>query len=293
MNQGEEIPLGLPPSAEESARSRTGYLKPYEAYTAIYQCSLRTVKGWVAAGKDHQPTPLPPPLDDPPAMLAWWRSVKTNRPPDLLVQLAARGAGPAPDPSPAAPPILPAPLPFKPATAPAQPANPAPADANLAEPPAALFVAPSGQTIGYSAFLNRLRHAEANAGSAYAQLQADALTARSTEDRIRILGAADQAYISWTKVTDQMRKAEADAPKILAAAGKNWDADAVLAAMEAFHLVQKSLLSLLVTNLRPRLRACTTETEADILWTAELDRIFGMWSPEQFSAQVVKALAKP
>lgn len=287
---------------------RVAYLYPLSHYCATYERSLRLIKGWIDDGRSHHPDPILPPLDQPADMLAWWRIVKSNRPPDILVRLASEGsrsstatlpassvstpslaAAPPSSPPPASPvaPATPAVsptagLPFEAAATPPAITTPAlPVDAS-----SALLGSVLGQPVGYSAFLNRLRHAESNAGALYESLLADARAATDPETKIRLQAASDSAYASWTKVMGEMRKAEADAPKILAASGKAWDADAVLASLEAIMLIQKSGMVQLVRNVRPKLRACTSNAAEDAVWAAAIDKIFSGWNATQFAAAV-------
>lgn len=288
---GEPAPAPPPPNA-------TGYLKAYRHYAQLYGRSLRCIKGWVEDGEKATP-PTPPPFDEPSQMLSWWHRVKTNRPPDVLVRLAAgQPAGTAAAATPA--PVDPAPdaaaatAPAATASAPAETASPPASStpAATATPPATA-AAPSiglpllgGPQVGFAALLNRLRIAEANQGELHASLVRDALAATDPEQKLRLQAAAERAQSKWNEMIGELRKAEADAPKILAAAGKSWDSDSVLATLEAFHLVQKSSLAGLVRRVRPMLKGCATELDQDALWQRELDAVFGMWSPEQFVARI-------
>lgn len=241
------------------------------------------------AGKLANP-PAPPPLDDPAQMLSWWHRVKTNRPPDILVRLAAGQTGGT-----NSPPAVAYPAPENPAppiaaveSVAASMSSPAPAPAQLPSPAAPVPGIPllGGLQVGFAALLNRLRMAEANQGELHASLVRDALEAKDPEQKLRLQAAAERAQSKWNEMIGELRKAEADAPKILAAAGKSWDSDSVLATLEAYHLVQKSSLTGLLRRVRPMLKSCATELEADALWQRELDAIFGMWSPAQFATRV-------
>lgn len=274
-------------------RSRTGYTHPIAHYTAIFERSERNLKGWIADGRDASP-PRMPPFDSPADMLGWWHAVKSNRPPEVLIRLAAAGhrqITAPPDPTTLAP------LPSRePASAPVAPLAPAlsseataipppPADAPSDDAPSALPLF-GGAAIGFSASLHRIRVAEASKGELHRRIVADALATADPELRARLQAEAARAYREWTEASDQLRKAEKEAPAILAAAGRAWDSQAVLASLEAFHLIQRSSLTGLWRRVRPMMRACATEAEENALWLRELDRVFGTWNAEQFGAKI-------
>lgn len=69
------------------------YQKPLRDYVPTFDRHLRVIKGWVAVGKkaldgNGNPAPDLPPLDDPPAMAAWWERHMKQRPPAKLLSLA-------------------------------------------------------------------------------------------------------------------------------------------------------------------------------------------------------------
>lgn len=266
-----------------------GYARALKHYVPIFERSLRLLKGWIADGRDANPPELPP-LDRPEEMLAWWHRVKKNRAPDVLRRLAAAGGKSVttpPDPAK----ISPTP------SLVAQPAAPAAAVSVAAAPvlAASAAVATSlpalGETTGYTAMLNRLRIGEARAGALHQQLLDDALATKDPDLRLRLQAAAERAYESWTKVGGDLRRAEADAPKILSAQGKAWDGDAVLAAVEAFHLVQFSTLRGLVDRVDPLLMQCADLGARRVTWNRELDRILGTWDPEHFFDSLLRDAA--
>lgn len=287
------------PATAPAARSRTGYLQPLAHYTEIFERSVRLLKGWMADGRDADP-PRMPPFDAPADMLSWWHAVKSNRPPDVLIRLAAAGhrhttapPDPAPPtslPSAATPSASPAAAPLfeagAQASAPGASSTPAPAVDAAAEGSGLAMALIGGASIGFSASLHRIRVAEASKGELHRRIVADALATTDVDLRARLQAEAARAYREWTEASDQLRKAEKEAPAILAAAGRAWDSEAVLSSLEAFHLVQRSSFAGLWRRVRPMMRACATEVEEDAVWLRELDRVFATWSAEQFAAKI-------
>jgi len=70
-------------SKDEGTKRRTGCARPLKDYVAIYSTALRTVKRWVATGKEKGD---PAPLDDPEGMMAWWSRVSPQKAPDGIMQ---------------------------------------------------------------------------------------------------------------------------------------------------------------------------------------------------------------
>lgn len=73
-----ELDEAAGPSDRALARRKTvrTYSQPLEAYAAKYDFSLRTIKRWIALGRDLDPEDLPP-LDDPAEMAAWWERLRS------------------------------------------------------------------------------------------------------------------------------------------------------------------------------------------------------------------------
>lgn len=65
------------PSDRALARRSTvrTYAQPLEAYAAKFDFSIRTIKRWIALGRDLEPADLPP-LDEPAEMAAWWERLR-------------------------------------------------------------------------------------------------------------------------------------------------------------------------------------------------------------------------
>lgn len=210
---------------------KAGYQHPLSHYVEIYDAAERTLKHWIAIGRHAQPEPDLPPLDDPPAMKAWYARNKKNRVPDRLIQLAAQASRlasgeasaftPPPTPVPAAcgnvSTSVPASTPAAPTTANAPGTPPA-------LPPPALGAAPLAT--GYMATLERLRAAEAAAGAKYTELI--------------LQGKDDEAAAverRWQKLRTDLRAYEKDAQEVMESQGKLWPADEVIAALHEIHTI--------------------------------------------------------
>ena len=290
---GPALVLEGAPATAPAARSRTGYFKPLAHYVPIFERSERNLKGWIADGRDADPPRLPP-FDAPAEMLCWWHAVKSHRPPDVLIRLAAAGgrhttappdpAKLSPLPSAATPAGSTASGPLfesavKPAapaiaTVPAESAGPATANSSDSTPP-------GGLAIGFSASLARQRIAEAKAGELHNSLVQQAILATDPEIKLRLQAAAEQAARSWAAFTSEMRRAEAEAPKILAAAGKNWNADDVVAAIHELHVPMRDSVRALARRMRPLL-VDLSAPEAEALWDREVEKLFATWRRNKF-----------
>ena len=84
-----------PPAGGEGTAARRAtqatYKHPLAHYEAVYGAKPnkgRTIKRWVKTGRERQPVPDLPPLDDPPAMAAWWSRNMTWTVPAKLLTLA-------------------------------------------------------------------------------------------------------------------------------------------------------------------------------------------------------------
>ncbi|MDR1284514.1 MAG: hypothetical protein LBK99_27440 [Opitutaceae bacterium] len=269
------------PTARPRAARRARYAYPLEHYTKIHPVSLRTLKGWIAIGRDADPPDLPP-LDAPERLKDWYSLHKKNRVPDWIVSLAARpgsieNSGTSGTPHTAeSPPPDPSAGPLFAAAAHAAATSPG------ASPPPPPYPADVTQ-LGYDATLNRLRIAEQAAGQKYATLLHKSVTDASKE------AEAEQARRAWQNIVKEMRAYEKDAQQVLQASGKSWNADAVMATIEAFQIIQKAGMVNLVRRVRPLLKTCKTDIEQDALWQRETDKIFAAWNETGFTAQVTGA----
>jgi hypothetical protein len=80
------IPFAL---GEGAKPRRRRYLKKLDEYASLYGKKKRAVQYWIADGEKLGKGP--PPLDDPPAMPAWWASVYSHECPRSILD-AARAA---------------------------------------------------------------------------------------------------------------------------------------------------------------------------------------------------------
>lgn len=277
MTQEGEAPKQIAAAPIRRAR----YLQPLEYYPGHFQALLglaelpvrvRALKGWIADGRDATPPELPP-FDEPRSLKDWWMRHKKNRAPDWIVALAALAP---------------------PAEAPAAPAPLGQASLPLGSPPApaAATSAPPRSATGFLASLQRQRAAEAATGEIYNSLLAAAAVAGlSPEDQAHRSAAAEAARRSWDDNRDGLREMERDAEKILAATGRNWLADDVIASHEVIHLTLKEGLYGLLRRIRPKLKSCATSTEEDKLWQEEIEKLFAIMRTSKFTALPDEAAA--
>ncbi len=96
MSDADQVEI---PGVAAAAPAAPRYRKGQKEYAEFYNQSDRTIKRWVARGRDGND---PPPLDDPVAMVAWWAKHFSHKCPDCILE-AARQSAPA---RPAAPPAF-------------------------------------------------------------------------------------------------------------------------------------------------------------------------------------------
>lgn len=254
---------------------RARYLHPLVHYEGVFGRKERALKGWIAIGRDAAPPELPP-FDEPRLMKDWWTRHMTQRVPDEIAALAisppSGAALPPPVPAPVSPDAAAGPL-FVAASGAASPVPPAPAPAP-----------PPGAIVGYSGALQRLREAEAAAGHLYTSLLRQAAeSTRTADERARLTAEAEQARRAWDDLVNRLRPMERDAAEILAAAGRVWNCDDVMASMDVIHLSLKESFLALWRRVRARLRACTDPGEEDKLWQAEVERLFAALRANKFT----------
>jgi hypothetical protein len=187
-----ELPLGgVPGSGEKPAApaARGFYAQKQEAYCDVYSASLKTIKNWIAEGKESGKLP---PLDSPADMPGWWTLVHPKRsvPARILgaaqeARLAAKKSAP-PSGQPNTPPLPPSP----------------PRE-------------PSTHAVGYAASLNRLRQAEADTFADF-----EAAQAIRNDEGNKDLAAIEQARRIWQETAEQLRTQEAQASKVLEKSGE-------------------------------------------------------------------------
>jgi hypothetical protein len=258
---------------------RARYEHPLAHYASALNRSVRTLKGLIAIGRDATPPELPP-FDDLPRMKDWWTRHMKNRVPDDVAALAAVRPPPVPQTPPAEANV--GPLFAAAASAPSAPSSSAP------PPPAA---APARASVGFSAALQRLRTAEAAAGELYTKLLLQAGDDQCpAEERLRFAAEAEQARRAWVDLGEKLRRNEKDAENILAASGRMWSADDVLAANDLVHLVLRESFVDLLRRVRPKL-ANLPPAKQDELWAAEIDGMFAALRDNKFTAPSLAAPA--
>ncbi|MDR1284365.1 MAG: hypothetical protein LBK99_26660, partial [Opitutaceae bacterium] len=253
----------------------------------IHPVSLRTLKGWIAIGRDADPPDLPP-LDAPERLNDWYSLHKKNRVPDWIVDLAVQTKRiekkTTQSPPPGALPVSPPP-PIDPATGPlfaaaaARTADTPPPEPRPS-PPAGAH--PASGTANYIATLQRLRDAEQIAGGKYATLAAD--PAKEAE--------AEQARRAWSNITKELRAYEKDAEQILRASGDLWIKADVIKASTEIHLAIRDGIRGLLRRVRPKL-AGLTPTEEDALWQKEVEGLFARLRATSFTAPGLPAAVAP
>ncbi len=81
--------------AAAGQKRRSGYFHELTAYAERYDANLRTVKRWIADGRNATP-PDPCPLDSPAQMPEWWTRHKTQRVPAAILAAASADQEKAP-----------------------------------------------------------------------------------------------------------------------------------------------------------------------------------------------------
>lgn len=247
-----ELP-GIPPKP----RTRTGLLHPLAHYTGIYATSERGLKLWLADGRAAND---PCPLDDPAALVEWWRRRKTWSVPDrILAAAAAVRPPPPPEPQPAAA------VPEAVAPAVAEPPPPAPPTTAAPLPREAIDVS---QLEGYSfeQIVAQLRQASQVASIEYARVLKDP-------------NAGDAAITLKLKAVqssaDLLRKAEKDLLELQRERGdvvtrSNWERDCtqLLRALRAQHdAMAERIAELVPAEVREVVRSAVLQVRGEELAT--------------------------
>jgi hypothetical protein len=258
----------LPPEVlARPPTKKAGYQHPLAHYVEIYDAAERTLKHWIAIGRQAQPEPDLPPLDDPPRMKEWYARNKKNRVPDRLVQLASHAARiEAAEPVTAS--VAPAPAG---GAAPCGHVTTSRADSLPVGAGTPAAVKPAIAT-GFSATLERLRAAEAAAGEKYTQL---ILEGKDAE--------AESAERRWQKLRGDLRDYERDAQKVLSAQGKLWPADEVAAVLYELHTVILQSFESIYSRIETELRTLPREA-AKRLYLAECRRLRASLVANKFTA---------
>jgi hypothetical protein len=254
---------------------KAGYQHPLAHYVEIYQAAERTLKHWIALGRQAQPEPDLPPLDEPAQMKAWYARHKKNRVPDHLVQLAAQSAR-LETADPGCPPWSSPP--------------PAAACGNVTTAATSAVAATAGSVLpsapptprvatGFSATLERLRDAEAAAGSKYTEL---ILAGKDAE--------AEVAERRWQKLRNDLRAYERDAQEVLAAQGKLWPADEVTAVLHEIHTPLRDGVLALFDRIESQLDTLPRNDRRK-LYRGEVNRLFAALVANKFTAPPAPDLA--
>lgn len=177
---------------------------------AVPPVQVRAIKGWLQIGRECTPPELPP-LDEPYRLAQWWARRMKQRVPDWIKAIERQHFG----------------------------GNP------VVQMPTET-VAPS--SLGIMGVLDRCRAVEAAAGDRYASLLRMAAQAKTFDEQQRYSSEAEQARRSWDESVERLQKMELATPKILAAYGKMWNADDVMASFETVHLALKGSIESIVKD---------------------------------------------
>jgi hypothetical protein len=246
------------------------FAHPLAHYAAAFGKSERTLKNYIAAGRDAEPPSLPP-FDEPWRMEAWWTTHMTNRCPAIFRELAAQGDTPVAAPARPATPLDDLPM-FAPPAAPSSNA------AGGATTPAAPIER------GFLAALQRLRRIEAEQSTLHLTLLTSAHHTADAALQVRLSAEARQVGNDIEKIRSELRRYEAEAPKILTAAGDTWIRSEVVAAWELIHLSIAEGVRTLLRRVRPKLAACSSLADQDALWAHETERLFNALRSSRFAA---------
>jgi len=246
-----------PPAVPKKARN--GYLHPYKYYEALYGKNVRTIKRWVALGKepDEKGKTDPTPLDDPLDLRSWWgRNMSQQCPPGILAAAVAhtktqRAAEPKSDETPE----------IAPAVEPEEKPTFVPRE----------LAAVGEDEVGLEATLTRLRDAEVQAH----RIMIEAL--QKGDD-----GKAQLAQKMWTGLTAQVRQVEKDARVDAEARG---------------HLIPRGYAETKLTEFFVPIERGTRgmyrkmcevmgiaiDADSEEQWNRECDRLFAKFNSEVFS----------
>jgi hypothetical protein len=244
------------PAVETRGRKPINKL-PVDAYPAEWQRLLnleeppvqaRAVHRWMQVGRDAVPPELPP-LDEPWRLASWYARRMNVRCPDWMKTIERQhfhGADIRDD---------------------------------AMQKPAAVDVS----ELGFTGALNRCRALEAASGERALLMKRRADAAATPEEMEFWKREAQTASSEWEDAADRLRTMEMAAPKILAASGKAWNADEVIASLETIHVALKISIENLLKRVRPKM-AGRPPTEQDAIWIAEVETMFAALRNNKFMA---------
>lgn len=247
----EELSHLLPISSGRYSRALTddAYAKPYTAYAAQYGKSVRTLKWYVARGKEHPAGPDLPPFDHPAEMLTWWSRVMSSRqkcPSSIeAAAFAAAGAVPSAAPSPG----VASPLVARPAAA-------------TSSPPARI------ESLHITTAEQDLHHLNEDVARARQNL----LLAQN-EDPVDP-AKVEACHKKWRALRDEKEKAEEALFKLRSKQGKLVDVDEFCARLQPKLVTIAQSIWSLRPRLKSRLAAASSEAEEDLIWSTAVDDLF-------------------
>lgn len=208
----------------------------------------RTLRRWIQVGRDSTPPELPP-LDEPYRLAQWYARRMKQRVPDWIKAIERQHFGGSPNVQVAA---------VRDATQSA-----------------------ATTSLGILGVLDRCRAVEAAAGDRYAMLLRMASQAKDFDEGQRYSSEADQARRAWDDSVERLRTMELAAPKILAAYGKTWPSDEVIASLETIHVSLKTSVENLLKRVRPKLQG-KAPAEQDAIYAAEVETMFASLRSNKF-----------
>lgn len=237
---------------------RVKYNLPLRGYEDTYKCNERTIKRWIARGKESSPPDLPP-LDEPRRMPAWWALHYRHKCPEALT-IAAVAAGWSPETS-------------------VVDQVPAPAGEALPSPPpaGAVFEEIPSALSGYAEMLERARRAEAVTGGEFERLNA---VQGDQRDEAKI-AAARKAWLDNAKL---LRELDRDANEILESQGHSMSRAAVLKILAEMHGPVLNGMRSILRKIWSQLKLAESLAEGDRIYQAEVDRVCSRLIDSDFMA---------
>lgn len=254
MSQPPDFPgFDLPPAAEPAGRAPLDhpYPEPYRVYAERYSKSERSIKLYVAKGKEQSPPDLPP-LDRPTEMPLWWSRVMSSRQscPSAIMSAAQAAASPGAEPS----------VPVAPSVS-----NSPPAVLQAPEPAPSLKRPESIAVTTLEQDINHLREDLARAREDMLKAQvAEPFDAATFEMRQK----------KWRALRQEVETAEEALWKLRSKQGRLVDVDEHAAKLlPRLQTIAQGIRSL-CRRLRPQLAAAATEADQDQIWDQGIESLF-------------------
>lgn len=231
------------------------YSRPYRDYVPVYKKSERSIKLYVAKGKERSDLP---PLDQPAEMPAWWSRVMSDRqrcPTSITLAAQASATRGTPDPKASAP--LPSPSPIT--TPPRQ--DPQPLQASL---PTVSRMVP----IVISTQEQDLQHLREDLARCREELL------RAQIERPTETAAIEILQKKWRALRQETESAEEALFKLRSKQGRLVDVDEMSARLlPKLQTIAQGVWSMR-SRLKPQLAVARSESEEDAIWRSAVDGLF-------------------